>query len=235
MKFTLGLTGACLFFLVLICWILQYNLSCATAAMLDQQYTVIIDAGHGGEDGGAIGIGGSKESQINLAISLKLDQLLRFCGIETTMIRETDHAVYTDGSTLAEKKVSDLKNRVTITNGTPRAILVSIHQNHFGDPQYTGAQVFYSTFGESRMLALNMQDSLKKWLNPDNRREVKQAESLYLMEKTQCIGVLVECGFLSNPKEEQNLLQSDYQKKITCALTEALVQFTTEGNDDLEV
>lgn len=176
--------------------------------------TVVVDAGHGGVDGGATSCTGVLESQLNLEISQKLKDLLNLLGIETVMIRESDCSVYTKGETIAQKKVSDLKERVRIVNSTNNAILVSIHQNLFSDNKYSGAQVFYAPTEGSEALAKNLQQSFIQALNPDSHRQAKRADSIYLMQHIGCPGVLVECGFLSNPREEYLLRSKQYQQKI---------------------
>lgn len=212
----------------------RYNLAASAAALAGQPVTVVIDAGHGGEDGGATSVSGVSESQINLAIALRLEQVLALCGIETKMIRTEDTAVYTQGTTITEKKVSDLKQRVDMVNSVPNAVLVSIHQNHFSESKYDGAQVFYADTDGSKHLAQQAQSLLRQTLDPGNLREIKKAESVYLMEQIQCTGILVECGFLSNPQEDLLLQEDFYQIKLTCAISGALTQFLEEGSE-LEV
>ena len=176
---------------------------------------VIIDAGHGGVDGGAISCTGMKESEINLEIALRLNDLMHLLGLKTYMIRSEDVSIYTSGESIAAKKISDLKERVRIINNTPNAILVSIHQNYFEDPQYSGTQIFYNS---DRELARQLQSAFVLALNPNNRRKAKQAKGVYLMQNIKCPGVLIECGFLSN-KIEENLLRDEvYQKKICCVI-----------------
>ena len=178
---------------------------------------IVIDPGHGGEDGGATSCTGVLESQLNLEISLRLNDLLHLLGYDTRMIRQTDRSVYTKGVTLSEKKISDLKERVKIVNETPNAVLISIHQNQFNDSRYSGAQVFYAKTTGSDVLAKKLQDALVKHLNPGSNRKAKTAESVYLMKHIQVPGVLIECGFLSNPQEEALLRDAVYQKKL-CAV-----------------
>lgn len=213
----------------------KHNMAAVTASISDRPVTIVIDAGHGGEDGGAIGIDGIPESHINLSISLRLEQLLSFCGYQTHMIRSADTAVYSDGDTISERKMSDLKNRVSIVNSIDPAILISIHQNHFSQEKYFGAQVFYSKSTGSKELAENIQNSLRQALDPENHRECKQSESVYLMERICCPGVLIECGFLSNETESVLLQQPAYQKQIVSAITCALSQYMSKGADKLEV
>lgn len=213
----------------------RYNLAAVTAAIANRQITVVIDAGHGGEDGGAIGITGTKESNINLEISKKLNYFLKFCGFHTEMIRDTDISVYTEGTSLSEKKISDLKQRVKMVNAAEPAVLLSIHQNHFPDSRYSGAQVFYAKTDGSKELALLLQSALCDTLNPDNNRVVKAADSVYLLNQITCPGVLVECGFLSNREEEVCLQDPLYQKKIVCAIAGALSHYSSGSDWNYEV
>lgn len=221
---------------VLIFGMVRYNLSTASAAIAQMPTTIVIDAGHGGEDGGATGVTGASESQLNLEIALRLEQMMSFCGFQTLMVRTTDTAIYTgDCETFSEKKVSDLKNRAALVNRYKPAILFSIHQNHFPQEKYAGAQVFYARTDGSRDLALLAQSALVSALDPSNKRQCKPAETIYLLGKIQCPGILVECGFLSNSREEALLQEPEYQKKIVCAITGALTQYTTKGEQEREV
>lgn len=212
----------------------RHNVAQLTAALAAQPVTVVIDAGHGGEDGGAVGVSGVTESQLNLSVALRLEQLLALCGVQTNMVRTEDHSVYTEGTTIAEKKISDLKNRVALVAQSDPAILVSIHQNHFSQEQYSGAQVFYASTAGSRQLAEAMQQTLCQAVDPDNHRQCKLSQSVYLLEQIRCPGVLVECGFLSNFEEEAKLQQPEYQKKLVCAMACALVQYL-QGVEEHEV
>lgn len=191
--------------------------------------TVIIDAGHGGEDGGAISCTGVPESQINLAIANTLNDFLHFLGHKTIMIRTTDTSIYTKGSTLSEKKVSDLKERVRIINETEQAILVSIHQNHYSDSRYSGAQTFYAPTDSSKELAQNIQNTFLNTINPNSHRQIKKADGIYLMEHISCPGVLIECGFLSNYEEENMLLDPVYQQKICVVIGTVLSKSLKEA------
>lgn len=194
-------------------------------APVDGRRTVVIDAGHGGVDGGATSCTGVLESQFNLEIAQKLNDLFHLVGINTVMIRNTDCSVYTEGETIAQKKVSDLKERVRIVNNTDSCILVSIHQNLFSDSKYSGAQVFYAPTDGSHALAKAIQSSFKITLNPDSHRQEKKADSIYLMQHINCPGVLVECGFLSNPQEEYLLRTASYQQKICTVIVSSVSNF----------
>ena len=182
------------------------------------QPIVIIDAGHGGFDGGAVSDDGTVEKDINLSIALYLQEYLAIFNIKTIMIRETDCSVEDNGlNTIRQKKTSDLHNRMKIMEETDNAIFVSIHQNKFPDGKYSGTQVFYSpkTKDESQVLAQTIQDYIVNTLQKDNERQIKECgTSVFLMYNAVKPAVLVECGFLSNYEETQRLKSSEYQKKI---------------------
>lgn len=190
---------------------------------------VVIDAGHGGEDGGAISVSGIHESGINLEISLRLNDLLRFLGAETRMIRTEDVSVCTEGDTIAAKKVSDIRNRVAFVQNTPNAVLISIHQNHYSEGQYRGAQVFYAAGSED--LAESLQAALIAQVDPRNHRACKPAKDIYLMEHVTCPAALIECGFLSNYAEEQLLCDDTYQKKLAAAIAGSLLAYLEEPDE----
>jgi len=185
--------------------------------------TLILDAGHGGEDGGTSSAGGIKESDLNLAIVMKLDALLAFCGVNSVLTRSEDISLHSDGcQTIREKKVSDLKNRVVLVNSIENALLISVHQNHFTDPIYKGSQVFYNTGDISRQWGEHTQEILRQTLNNANKRKAKLlTDSVYLFKHISCPAILVECGFLSNGEEASLLMADSYQRKIAVALTGA--------------
>ena len=189
------------------------------------QYCIVIDPGHGGEDGGAVSISNLPESGYNLSIALRLQDLLHLLGYQTKMIRSEDVSVYTKGETISQKKTSDLQERVRIVNETDGAVLLSIHQNHFPDPVYHGAQVFYAATAGSEVLAEQMQNLFRTTINPGSRRQIKKAEKVYLMSRVHCPAVLIECGFLSNPQEEYALRNPEYQRNLSSVIAVAVVQF----------
>lgn len=190
--------------------------------------TIVIDAGHGGVDGGATSCTGVLESQFNLEIAQKLNDLFNLLGINTVMIRNTDCSVYTEGETISQKKVSDLKERVRIVNSTDNCVLVSIHQNLFLDGKYSGAQVFYAPTEGSQTLAKSMQTTFKNTINLGSQRQEKKADSIYLMQHINCPGVLVECGFLSNPQEEYLLRTKSYQQKVCCIIASTVCNYLSD-------
>ena len=194
-------------------------------APIENRKYIIIDPGHGGIDGGATSCSGALESSINLQISLRLNELMHLLGIHTLMIRTDDRSVYTEGESIAAKKVSDLKERVRLCNSTPNAILISIHQNNFQDKQYHGAQVFFAPSTQSKELAQRLQANLISTVNQGSRRNIKRADGIYLLEKVKCPAILVECGFLSNPEEEAQLRSSEYQEKVCCVIAATVSQY----------
>lgn len=192
---------------------------------VERLHCIVIDPGHGGEDGGAVSCSGRNESVFNLQIGLRLNDLLHFLGYDTVMIRTTDTAVYTSGDTIAQRKVSDLKQRVRIVNRTNHAVLISVHQNTFPEGKYSGAQVFYSGTTGSEALARQLQDNLVSALNPGSRRKAKEGSGIYLLEKIGVPGILVECGFLSNWQEEAKLATPEYQRQLCCVISASVAQF----------
>lgn len=190
-----------------------------------RHYTIVIDPGHGGVDGGAVSCTGVPESRFNLEISLRLRDLLHFMGYRTLMIRTEDVSIYTEGNTISAQKMSDLKHRLHIISDAHNPVLISIHQNTFPDGRYSGAQVFYANTSGSRELAGNIQRALVNSLNPGNRRKEKRCSGVYLMEHIPCTGVLIECGFLSNPGEEARLRTGNYQKKLSAVIACSLIKF----------
>lgn len=204
------------------------NITAHTSADIDDdRITVIIDAGHGGEDGGAE-VDGILEKDINLSIADKLADTLRLCGVRVTEIRDEDISVYDDSAqSLREKKVSDLKHRVEIVNGSENNILVSIHQNKFDNSAYSGAQVFYSSNNDkSRVLAESIRNSVLSLLQNDNTRELKPANSdIYLLDNATVPAVIVECGFLSNDEERAKLLDSGYQSEMAYSIAMGVLEY----------
>ncbi len=186
---------------------------------VERYNTLIIDPGHGGIDGGATSCTGVLESQINLQIGLRLRDLMHLLGYHTVMTRTTDTSIHTHGNTIAAQKVSDLKNRVKLVEETPNAIYIGIHQNIFADSRYHGAQVFYGNEDESKTLAHIIQQKLCP------ARQCKPGEGIYLLQNIHAPGVLVECGFLSNPAEEAKLRDTAYQKWLCAVIAESLREF----------
>ena len=180
---------------------------------------LIIDAGHGGEDGGAISLSGVPESRINLDIARRTDLILGLFGQATVMVRQEDISLHdSDCKTLREKKVSDLHNRVDLVQRTD-GVLLSIHQNSFPSGKYSGAQVFFAPTEGSEAFARAMQEALRATVDPDNGRSAAPIpKTIYLMNHITCPAILVECGFLTNPTEERSLLDGAYQTRLAAAM-----------------
>ena len=187
---------------------------------LQQRGPLVLDAGHGGEDGGAVSLTGAPESQINLAIVLKLRDVLGLYGVDPVVLREEDISLHdSDAGTLREKKRSDLKNRVAAIEAVEGGTLLSIHQNSYTSSRYRGSHAFYAPTEGSQALAEHFQASIKAALQPENDRVVKQIpNSVYLMNHVTCPAVLIECGFLTNPEEEALLRDEDYQRKLAAVI-----------------
>ena len=197
---------------------------------LGSSTVIVIDAGHGGEDGGAVSCTGICESELNLQIAQRLDCLLGLLGCRTRMLRTEDTSLASaEANSYSEKKVTDLKNRAAQINALPDAIVISIHQNHFPQEKYRGAQVFYAPDDVSQRLAERTQECLRLGLDAANQRQIKAADGIYLMEHIRHPGILVECGFLSNPQEEQLLRTVGYQHKIVTSLAVSIVGHLTEN------
>ena len=220
-----------LFLLVMAAGVLQDKgiLAWAGATPVERP-VLILDAGHGGEDGGAVSATGARESDINLSIVLKLEDLVAFYGIEPVPLRREDVSLHDpEAVTLREKKVSDLQNRVKTVQSMEGAPLLSIHQNSFPEGKYRGTQVFYAPTEGSEALAAHIQETVRNSLQPDNGRECKPIpDMVYLMNHIGCPAVLVECGFLTNGEEEALLRDAVYQRKLAAVLTAA---WLTAGTD----
>ena len=212
------------------------TLESVQAAAAAPPITVVIDAGHGGEDGGAVSVSGVLESRLNLEIAERADAFLALLGYGTRMVRDSDTAIYDPSAeTLSQKKASDLHNRAALVNETPGALLLSIHQNTYSDGRYHGAQVFYARTEGSQALAERLQETLTGVLDPDNHRKAKTADSVYLLNHIACTGVLVECGFLSNQEEDLRLQDAGYQTKLVLAMGAALNGWALGELEKLEV
>ena len=186
----------------------------------------VIDAGHGGEDGGAVSDDGTTESTINLEIALRFRDLMRFFGQNTAMIRSEDISVSTPGlTTFRQRKASDLKNRVDFVNSHENAVLISIHQNSLpAVPTVHGAQVFYNAENGADELAERIQDVLNSTINPKNEKNTRKIpDSIYLMKHSNAPAVLIECGFLSNASETKRLKLPSHQLKIAVSILSGIL------------
>ena len=197
--------------------------------------TVIIDAGHGGIDGGTQASDGTLEKDINLKIALKLRDILDSFGVKTVMTRETDISIHNNGvSGIKNQKISDINNRLEIIESTENAVFVSIHQNYFTQSKYSGAQIFYSKNNpDSNLLALSIRKSIIENLQKDNTREIKASgKEIYLLNNATAPAVMVECGFLSNEAEAELLKSDEYQQQMAFFIALGILDYinSAEGS-----
>lgn len=200
----------------------------ASSKAEDSKPIIILDAGHGGMDGGCSAYNGALEKDVNLSIELSLKAMLESFGYSVEVTRSTDIAIFDPGIVgLSKQKKSDMNNRLSLFNKYENAVAVSIHQNKFTDPQYSGAQMFYAeTNPLSETLAQTLQTTFKNKLQNNNNREIKNAgKDLFLLYYSKCPSVMVECGFLSNKQEADLLLSKDYQKKVALTIFCGLNEF----------
>lgn len=187
---------------------------------------IVIDAGHGGEDGGAVA-NNIVEKDINLSISKKLKDIFKASGFIVITTRDKDKMINTNGSSLRERKVSDMKNRLELFNKNENNIVVSIHQNKFSQEKYSGTQVFYSKNNpQSEIMAKYIRKNIAKLIQPENERAAKPADgSIYLLYNSKVPAVIVECGFISNYTEANKLKDNNYQKKFAFAIYSGVLEF----------
>ena len=198
-------------------------------ALMDaSQFTVVIDAGHGGFDSGKVGVDGTLEKDINLIIAKKLEQLLIAADINVIMTRTDDTGLYEESSN--NKKRQDMKNRAALMNQAKPDCVVSIHQNSYPQESIDGAQVFYYTKSEKgKLLAALIQDSLISRADPANHRIEKSNDSYYLLKNVSSPIVIVECGFLSNWAESKKLVDDTYQQKLAWAIHLGILQYLNDS------
>ncbi len=192
--------------------------------------SVVIDAGHGGADGGGVSVNGVPEKGINLSIAQTTGDLLRLMGYQVTLTRTDDRSIHNEGTEgLKAQKLSDMNNRLELFN-TPDSVCVSIHQNRFTDPKYSGAQMFYHRpNSEGQRLAESLKARIVRYLQPENTRETKPTDDeLFLLCNCDNPAVMAECGFISNPEEAAMLENEPYQKEMAFALFSGINDFCIE-------
>ena len=199
----------------------------ATMATPVSSKTIIVDAGHGGEDGGAVSNNGISEAEINLKIALKLQQLLEQSGSNVVLTRSDNNAIYdVDKKTLRDKKNSDIRNRVRIGNNSSADIFVSIHLNKIPENQYYGWQTFFKDGNEDgKRLANCIQNNLNETIQKENKRTPLKINNVYIIKHVEIPTVIVECGFLSNPEEEKQLQQEEYQTKLAWGIYNGIMEY----------
>lgn len=196
-----------------------------TASIPIKNMIVIIDAGHGGRDSGAIGFSGTEEDNINVKIALKLRRLIEQAGGVALMIREDDSGLY-DETKRTGRKLEDLRNRQKMFSESQADVSISIHLNSFPQSQYYGAQTFYKEGdNNSRKLAEYIQTEMLSVMDRGNDRKIKPKSDLYIFKGNNIPGALVECGFLSNPEEEHLLTQDQYQERLAWSIFSGIVKY----------
>lgn len=226
------------FVIIILFSVLFYFFSDISKTVLLQQTiksmpSIIIDAGHGGIDGGAVALDNSAEKDYNLDIALRLEQILKINGFSVIMTRTDDSMTCDDGlDSIRAKKISDIHNRFSIIDNNPNAIFVSIHQNKFPDPAQHGTQVFYSGNNEkSKILADSIQQTVVDEIQKDNFRQTKKSGTeIYLLYHSKIPSVLVECGFVSNQDDLTKLKTDEYKIQLAMLIAEGIIQYKNTGD-----
>ena len=193
---------------------------------------VIIDAGHGGEDPGTVGVTGVLEKDLNLQIALEIGAAFENEGYVVVYTRTDDRLLYTEEENIhGIRKISDLKNRCKVAEKYPNAIFISVHMNSFGKSKYSGLQVYYSEKNEnSKALADSIQNKVISDLQKNNNRTTKSGKDIYILENISNNAVLIECGFLSNSQECEKLSQKEYQKELSFSIVCAIIDYIEKSN-----
>lgn len=202
-----------------------------TSAGAVPKKVIVLDAGHGGADGGCVGVNGVYEKDINLSIVKYLGTLLDFAGYEVVYTREEDVSIYDNGvEGLRNQKISDMENRLKIIKSYPDSVFISVHQNQYVKPEYFGGQMFYTTNNSGNFRLATIMQGLFAELQPKNDRSVKLIDNgLYLFKTTEQPALLIECGFLSNENDAAELSSMEYQKKVAFTIYKGITQFLKES------
>lgn len=192
---------------------------------------VVIDAGHGGEDCGAVGTTGVYEKDLNMQISFEIGEALKSRGYTVIYTRSEDKLLYTPSENIKGiRKISDLKNRCKIANSYPEAMFISVHMNSYSEAKYQGLQVYYSESSpKSSELAGKIQSNVRNRLQKDNKRQIKKGKGIYVLENTEPVSVLVECGFITNEDECKKLSEKEYQKQLSFSIVCGIIKYIEEN------
>ena len=209
------------------------SLLTAQADALPYEKIVILDAGHGGEDPGAVSTDGRYEKNLNLEITLEIGKALEEKGYIVVYTRTDDRLLYNEEENIKGiRKISDLKNRCKIAERYPESIFVSIHMNSFGSSKYSGLQVYYSKLNEeSQLLADAIQNRVVVDIQKENNRTTKPGKDMYLLENIKNTAVLIECGFMTNPEELKKLSEKEYQKQLSFSIVCGIIEYIDKIND----
>lgn len=208
-------------------WVKSKSIEAGSSKVEQAAPCVVLDAGHGGSDPGKIGINGAVEKDLNLEIALLVKKYLEANDVRVVMTRETEAGLYDEDA--SNKKVQDMKRRISIIEEVNPIVTVSIHQNSYSEEYVHGAQVFYYTDSSAgQRLAEKIQNRLVLRLDPDNTRQIKANNSYYLLKKALTPIVIVECGFLSNKEEADKLISKEYQEKLAWEIHLGIIQYLNE-------
>jgi len=224
LRLTLSMIGC--FVLLAVCARLTERALPASVSAADKP-VVVLDAGHGGLDSGAVGKNGTLEKDVNLAIVKALRDMLEMSGFQVVLTRDEDISIYDAGvEGIRNQKLSDMDNRLEIIQSYPDSVFLCIHQNNYTDPKYFGGQMFYNNNNpDNRTLAQIMQNRFSV-LQPGNDREIKlSGNELFLLKSNKNPSLMIECGFLSNPDEEAKLATWEYQQKVAFTIYSGLMEF----------
>ena len=211
-------------FLLIGAIVASWKLSELTATIAKEEIVIVVDPGHGGEDPGKVGINDVLEKDLNLQIAKKVADLLKSAEIKVVMTRENDK--------VPDIKKQDLEQRVKLINDTNPTLALCIHQNSYPDATIRGAQVFYHTFTpEAEDIASVIQEQLRT-VDPENKRQIKENDTYYMLKNSKAPTVIVECGFLTNPEEAQKLTQDDYQQQLAQAICEGIVKWLNNSTEN---
>lgn len=210
--------------------IFQINLkeeTIETVALPVSNKVIVIDAGHGNPDGGAVSANGISEAEINLKIALKLQNLLEQSGATVILTRSDENGIYdTNKTNIKDKKISDIKNRVKIGNSSSADIFVSIHLNKISQNQYSGWQTFFKKgCDKGEKLATSIQENLNKTIEKENNRVPMKLDNVYIVKNIEIPLTIVECGFLSNEEEERKLQEDNYQDKLAWGIYNGIINY----------
>ncbi len=198
-----------------------------TSAGVTDRPVIVLDAGHGGLDSGAVGKSGTLEKDVNLSVVKHLQQLLELSGFHTVLTRSEDISIYDPGvEGIRNQKLSDMDNRLELIQSYPDSVFLCIHQNNYTDPKYFGGQMFYNNNNpDNRTLAQIMQARFAQ-LQPGNDREIKlSGDELFLLKSNKNPSLMIECGFLSNPEEEAKLATKEYQQQLAFTIYSGLLEY----------
>ena len=233
-RFATALTATFLSFIILaaisvsvVTKIFRDELFIEAADAIPYDKIVILDAGHGGEDSGAVGKNGRLEKDLNLEMALEMGSILEEKGYVVVYTRTNDRLLYTEAENIKGiRKISDLKNRCKVAANYPESVFVSIHMNSFGSEKYSGLQVYYKPDDDnSRVLADSIQQRVITEVQANNNRKIKSGEGMYVLENIENTSVLIECGFLTNREECEKLSEKEYQKQLSFSIVCAIIEY----------